>query len=106
MLNALPRPSALPALLKALSDPTRLRILGLVAEEELSVGELGRALGMAQSRVSNHLRLLREHGLFEERHAGTSTFLRAALAGDGGLAGRLWSALEGELAALPEPAER
>ncbi|MEM7518519.1 MAG: metalloregulator ArsR/SmtB family transcription factor, partial [Planctomycetota bacterium] len=50
----------LTALLKVLGDPTRLRILGLLEIEELSVGELSRSLGMAQSRVSNHLRVLRE----------------------------------------------
>ena len=68
----------LPTLLRVLSDTTRLRILGLLELEELSVGELGRALGMAQSRVSNHLRVLREAELLSERHVGTSTILRPA----------------------------
>ena len=68
----------LTALLKVLGDATRLRILALVGAEELSVGELSRALGMSQSRVSNHLRLLRKSGLVAERHAGPSTFLRLA----------------------------
>lgn len=83
--------------LKLLADGTRLRILGLLEREELSVGELSRALGMAQSRVSNHLRLLREAGLLSERHAGASTFLR--LAGGEGLAPRLWATLREDLAA-------
>jgi ArsR family transcriptional regulator len=61
--------------LKLLAEPTRLRILALLEREELSVGELSRALGMAQSRVSNHLRLLRDAGLLGERRAGTSIFL-------------------------------
>ena len=74
--------SHLPSLLKVLADPVRLRILGLLELEELSVGELSRALGMAQSRVSNHLRVLREQELLAERHAGTSTFLRPALRAD------------------------
>ncbi len=96
-------------LLKLLGDPTRLRILALLDREELSVGELARALGLAQSRVSNHLRLLRDAGLLAERHAGASTFLRrngVALEGDPGpgLASRLWGALGEELAALPEHA--
>ena len=55
----------LTGLLKLLSDPTRLRILGLIEHEELAVGELSRALSMAQSRVSNHLRLLRDGGLVD-----------------------------------------
>lgn len=97
----------LPTLLRVLSDPVRLRILGLLELEELSVGELSRALGLAQSRVSNHLRVLREQELLTERHAGTSTFLRLALRADTGngradFATRLWSTLREGLAALPE----
>ena len=55
--------STLAGALKALSDPLRLRILGLLGEEELSVGELTGILGMAQSRVSNHLSLLKRAGV-------------------------------------------
>ena len=95
-----PSQKALTGLLKLLADGTRLRILGLVEREELSVGELSRCLGMAQSRVSNHLRQLREAGLLAERHAGTSTYLRLS-PGDG-MAGRLWVSLREELAAVPE----
>lgn len=93
-----------PALLKVLADATRLRTLALLGEEELSVGELSRALGMAQSRVSNHLRILREHDLLDERRAGTSTFLRSATvsaAPDSPVA-RLWAAVEPDLASVPE----
>lgn len=101
--------TSLTGLLKVLGDPTRLRILGLLECEELSVGELSRALAMAQSRVSNHLRVLRETELLVERHAGKSTFLRHALvSGDGaqrgpeGFAGRLWLTLRERLSSLPE----
>ncbi len=98
--------NALPALLKALSDPTRLRSLALLELEELSVGELSRALGMAQSRVSNHLKVLREQGLLRERHVGTSTLLQpelgASLNGDAPLAARLWTSLRSEVESLPE----
>ena len=59
----------LTGLLKTLADPTRLRMLALCDGNELAVGELSRALGMSQSRVSNHLRLLREAGLLAERRA-------------------------------------
>jgi ArsR family transcriptional regulator len=61
---------------------------------------------MSQSRVSNHLRLLREAGLLEERHAGTSTYLRLAAARRGAedVAARLWTSVRGELASLPEHA--
>ena len=89
--------------LRLLSDGTRLRILGVLEREELAVGELSRALGLSQSRVSNHLRLLREAGLLWERHAGTSTYLRIAEPTNGTrLYGRLWGALRAELDALPE----
>jgi len=98
--------NALPALLKALSDPTRLRILGLLELEELSVGELSRALGMAQSRVSNHLRILRDQGLLRERHVGTSNLLRPELDagsnGDAPIAARLWRTLRAEVEGLAE----
>ncbi len=94
------------ALLKLLADTTRLRILALVDREELSVGELSRALGLAQSRVSNHLRLLREGDLLAERHAGPSTFLRRNAPKENGegpkLASRLWQAVQKELETLPE----
>ena len=45
---------------KVLSDPTRMRILRLLQSEELVVQELMEILGMAQSRVSRHLAILRE----------------------------------------------
>ncbi len=57
--------------LKTLSDPTRMRILRLLEEEELVVQELMSVLGMAQSRVSRHLAILREVGLLTDRRDGT-----------------------------------
>ena len=56
---------------KILSDPTRMRILGLLEREELVVQELMEVLGMAQSRVSRHLAILREAGLLLDRRDGT-----------------------------------
>ena len=54
-------------LLRVLGDPTRLRLLALLSHAELSVGEMARALAMGQSRVSNHLKVLREHELIQEQ---------------------------------------
>lgn len=107
MLNALPDAGGLAALMKALAEPMRLRILGLVEVHELSVGELARALGSSQSRVSNHLRTLRKFSLLEERSAGTSTYLslRESVRDEEGFEGRLWSALRPELGSLPAHAE-
>jgi DNA-binding transcriptional ArsR family regulator len=94
--------SDLTQLLKTLADPTRLRMLALCGSVELSVGELSRALGMSQSRVSNHLRLLREAGLVSERRAGTSIYVRMApdLGGEPGKG--VWAALRAGLDQSPE----
>ena len=56
--------------LKTLADPTRLRILALVLEEELTVAELQEALGMGQSRISASLGQLRRQGLVLDRRVG------------------------------------
>ncbi len=99
------RSADLESSLRLLADPTRLRILALLDAEELSVGELCRALDLAQSRVSNHLRLLREVDLLLERRVGTSIFLRLDLPrASNGVAGRLWEVVRRESAALPEHA--
>jgi len=69
---------------KTLSDPTRVRLLALLEREELAVQELMAVLGMAQSRVSRHLAILREAGLIEDRRDGTYVFYRLALPAEGG----------------------
>jgi ArsR family transcriptional regulator len=88
------------ALLRVLADPTRLRLLALLRDSELSVGEMARALAMGQSRISNHLKILREHELVSERHAGSFTYCRLQLRDEA--AQRLWAALEPSLAELDE----
>lgn len=52
---------------EALSDPTRRRILELLAERERSAGELVESFDVSQPAVSQHLRRLRESGLVEVR---------------------------------------
>lgn len=66
------------SLLSLLSDPTRVRLLSLLAREELSVAELTQITELAQSRVSTHLGKLREAGLVNDRRQGASTFYRAS----------------------------
>lgn len=61
-------------LLKALGDETRLRILHLLREEELSCSDLIEILNCGQSRVSTHLSLLKEVGLVQDRKAGRRSF--------------------------------
>jgi len=63
-------------LFKTLADPTRIRILGILAEAELAVHELMEVLGMTQSRVSRHLGILREAGLVRDRRDGTFVLYR------------------------------
>lgn len=50
-----------------LAEPSRRAILDLLAERELSVGELERRLGLPQPSISKHLRVLREKGFVEAR---------------------------------------
>ncbi len=53
--------------LRALGEPTRLKILQLLHERELCVCEIAEALQMSQPRVSQHLKVLRLAGLVDER---------------------------------------
>jgi len=62
--------------LRLLGDPTRLRLLALLAREELTVAELVRITRLGQSRVSTHLGRLREAGVVEDRRAGVSSYYR------------------------------
>ena len=62
---------------KALSDETRLRLLAVLLRYELSVNELVALLGMGQSRVSRHLKILTEAGLLMSRREGLWVFYSA-----------------------------
>ncbi|MGZ6059786.1 MAG: ArsR/SmtB family transcription factor, partial [Myxococcaceae bacterium] len=59
---------------RALGDPTRLRILRLVASAPLNVSELVSVVGVAQSSVSHHLGKLRQLGLVREERAAGFTY--------------------------------
>ncbi len=74
---------ALQKVFKTLSDPTRVRVLALLEQEELAVQELMDVLGMAQSRVSRHLAILREASLLRDRRDGTYVFYRFDPPADG-----------------------
>lgn len=65
---------------RALADPTRLRMLRLLAHMELAVGELAQVLGQSQPRVSRHVGILCDSGLAERRREGSWIFLRQAVA--------------------------
>ena len=90
----MPELSTLQTNLKLLSDPTRLRLLALLSQEELAVHELVSITGLAQSRVSNHLSLLRRSGLVMDRREGSWSFHRLAEpSAQGGLSPELFDAV-------------
>ncbi len=62
--------------LRALSDPTRLRIVALLEREELAVAELQEITRLGQSRISTHLGLLQDAGLVQSRRDGKRTFYK------------------------------
>jgi ubiquinone/menaquinone biosynthesis C-methylase UbiE/DNA-binding transcriptional ArsR family regulator len=62
--------------LRALSDPTRLRIVALLEKDELSVNELQEITRMGQSRISTHLGLLLDSALVKSRREGKRTFYK------------------------------
>lgn len=68
--------------LRLLADPTRVRLLALLDEEELTVAELAAILHLAQPRVSTHLAKLKEAGMVRDRRAGVSAYYRANSEGD------------------------
>src|SRR5580698_4420868 len=84
------------AMLRAAGDPTRLRLLLLLRQAELTVSELIEIVGQSQPRVSRHLKLLGEAGLLERFKEGSWVFYRAADRGKG-------AELSHALAALADP---
>ncbi len=62
--------------LRALADPTRLRIVALLERGALSVNELQEITRMGQSRISTHLGLLQEAGLLQSRREGKRSFYK------------------------------
>lgn len=84
-------------MLRAAGDPTRLRLLLLLRQAELTVSELIEIVGQSQPRVSRHLKLLGEAGLVERFKEGSWVFCRAADRGTG-------AELGAAIAALADPA--
>lgn len=79
-------------LLRLLADPVRARIVELLADEQLCTCHLADDLGVSQSGVSNHLRLLREAGVVTAEPHGRFTYYRLqadSLAALGGQLGDL-----------------
>src|ERR1700751_2043169 len=76
------------AALKAAGEETRLRILALLFEAELTVSDLTAILRQSQPRISRHLKLLAEAGLVARFREGAWAFFRLAEHGQAALAGR------------------
>jgi ubiquinone/menaquinone biosynthesis C-methylase UbiE len=65
-------------LLRALNDPTRIRLMAVLHDEEMTVAELQQVLHLPQSRVSSHLSRLKEAGLALDRVDGAHRYYRLA----------------------------
>jgi ArsR family transcriptional regulator len=86
--------------LKALADPCRLRLTAVLLSGEFTVQELCRIMGMGQSRVSRHLKILTEAGVLTVKRQGTWSYYRASERS--GFFSSIRPAFEIELASLPE----
>jgi ArsR family transcriptional regulator len=84
-------------LLGLLAEPSRVRLLALLAEHELTVNELTSITELGQSRVSTHLGKLREAGLVRDKRVGGSTFYSLANGEMPGQARELWELVSGAL---------
>jgi DNA-binding transcriptional ArsR family regulator/precorrin-6B methylase 2 len=89
--------------LKALADPTRLQLLLLLGQAELTVQELTDILSMGQSRISRHLKILAEAGLVAVKRQGTWGYYRQSQ--DHPLFAQLWPPLLAELQRAAEQRE-
>src|SRR5437016_11327659 len=90
-------------LLRLLADPTRLRLLLLLEEEELSVAELQQILNMGQSRISSHLAQLKRAGVVTCWRVGKNVYYGATkIAGRNGARGRVQQVIETLAREIPE----
>ena len=96
-------------LYRVLSEPARLRLLALAADEELGIGELAELLGESQPNVSRHAGALRQAGLLGDRREGTRTLVRVppeafrdAVVADALASGRQLCEADGSLARVAD----
>jgi DNA-binding transcriptional ArsR family regulator len=64
--------------LRVIGDPMRIRILDILRDGELSVGQIGERLGTSQQNASKHLGILLQAGIVDRRKEGTSSLYRVA----------------------------
>ena len=77
-----PHAFSLEVLFRALADPTRLRLLNLIADREICVGYFVEILGVSQPKVSRHLAYLRKAGIVTSRREGKWMHYRLAMPKD------------------------
>jgi DNA-binding transcriptional ArsR family regulator len=94
------------AALKAIAQPRRRQILQLVRDTELSAGEIASHFDVTRPAVSQHLTLLKEAGLVDERRNGTRRLYRARPEGLAELRAFLEEFWDARLEALKREAER
>jgi DNA-binding transcriptional ArsR family regulator/protein-L-isoaspartate O-methyltransferase len=83
--------------LQLLADPTRVRLLALLEEQELTVAEIVTVTELAQSRVSTHLGKLRDAGLLRDRRVGASAFYALNTGNMPASARQMWALVRSEL---------
>ena len=93
--------------LRLIADPTRIRILALLREEELSVAELQEILCMGQSRISTQLSQLKQAGLVDDRRSGKHSIYAAQPLAKGGAleTDRLWNVVMAAASEMDEIAD-
>jgi DNA-binding transcriptional ArsR family regulator len=94
------------AALRAIAEPRRCRILELVREQELSAGEIASQFEITRPAISQHLGVLKEAGLVDERRNGTRRMYRARPQGLAELKTFLDAFWDARLEALQREAER
>jgi DNA-binding transcriptional ArsR family regulator len=94
------------AALRAIAEPRRRQILELVRERELSAGEIASRFDVTRPAISQHLGVLKEAGLVDERRNGTQRLYRARPQGLSELKAFLDGFWDEKLEALQREAER
>ena len=94
------------AALRAIAEPRRRRILELVGARELSAGEIASHFDVTRPAISQHLGVLKEAGLVDERRNGTQRLYRARPQGLAEIKAFLDAFWDEKLGALQREAER
>lgn len=94
------------AALRAIAEPRRRRILELVGDRELSAGEIASHFEITRPAISQHLGVLKEAGLVEERRNGTQRLYKVRPQGLAELKAFLDGFWDSRLEALQREAER